>query len=190
MRIPCLLFNTVLFIIFSAMLWSCGTSEQPANKKADTFATATTAIQPIAEDSLYIDKDDSFNYAIYYIAVADTGQDYYSLRALMAKLQKNLNWPIDTLGRYYNTTKNEIVIPDSSDDEMYRGEYLPRRGPDETMSLEYYNFYTNTSTEKNIALITGIFEQKHEADSMLNVLKSLVPHAFVKKSKVFVGCMH
>ena len=61
--------------------------------------------------------------------VADTGKDYFKLRNQMFRLNQLLHISIDTMGRYYNKMKDEIVLRENDEDEIYRGEYFPRRFP-------------------------------------------------------------
>ncbi len=130
------------------------------------------------------------DYQCLYITIADTGLSYYKLRAVMAKLNTNSHIRIDTMNRYYNAAKNEIVLRDDDEDEMYRGTYAPRRFPSESLSLEYAATYTRATAQKNIALVAGIYETKQSADSMLKVIKPFAGKAFVLKGEVYVGCMH
>ena len=128
-------------------------------------------------------------YADYYVLVVDTGKSYDELRTKMFNLHQSSNLAIDTLGRYYDRTKGLIQLPDDDDDEMYAGEYYPRRYPSQYLSLEYLEEYHPVSEAKTIALVAGIYETKVSADSALNAIKPR-ENAFVQKSRIYVGCMH
>ncbi len=128
--------------------------------------------------------------ATYYIVVADTGADYYLLRTKMFDLHKQLQLDIDTLGRAYNPQSNLIALPENDEDEIYRGEYYPRRYPSKFLSLEYLSWYQDHNERKTIALVAGIYEDNESADSALLKLKKEGPQAFVLKARVYVGCMH
>ncbi|HRP52390.1 MAG TPA: hypothetical protein PLI97_02665 [Fluviicola sp.] len=131
------------------------------------------------------------NFATYFLVVSDTNLSYPFLLTKMKLLSKKLALEIDTMGRTYNQTKNLIALPDDSEDEMYAGEYFPRRFPSETLSLEYLSFYTENTREKNIALMAGVYESKKSADSALRVLRKLDNNAFiVKADSVYIGCTH
>lgn len=140
--------------------------------------------QPIAADST---NDD---FAIYYITIADTGQNYGPLMKEMYRLRDALHWPVDTMNRHYDRTKNKIVLAEDDEDEMYRGEYFPRRYASAFLSLEYYSTYGANSSGNNVALVGGIFETQASADSMARLLKPHAPNAFTVKASVFVGCIH
>ena len=185
-------FNNLLSVVASALLIvatlpSCNTNTPANDKTADT--TASTSVISATDSVVGINQDSTDN-AILYFTIADTGKSYYTLRNEMYVLHTSLGWVIDTMGRYYNAKKDLIAVPDNDEDEMYRGEYYPRRYPGENLSLEYYRTYIPASTEKNIALVAGIFESQKSADSLLTILKPHAPHAFVIKANVFEGCMH
>lgn len=128
--------------------------------------------------------------ATYYVVVTDTGTNYYRLKEKMENIRESLNIPIDTLGRYYNTVKDLIALPDNDSDEIYAGDYFPRRYPSNFLSLEYMTFYSRPSSKNTIALIAGIYENKSSADSALNILKPVKSNAFAIKASIYVGCMH
>ena len=78
-----------------------------------------------------------------YIVVSDTSQNYFELRQKMLNLNEKLKTEIDTMGRGFNKKKNLICLPENDEDEIYAGDYFPRRYPSETLSLEYLIYYTN-----------------------------------------------
>ena len=106
------------------------------------------------------------------------------------ELHRNLNIPIDTMGRYFNKDKDLIALPDNSEDEMYAGEYLPRRFPSSDLSLEYLKFYQSQADNKTIALVAGIYESEKEADSVLTVLQKVEKKVFRIKAKIYEDCIH
>jgi len=180
----------ILLAIAVAAFVSCGSPHEDKTAIKDT-AVAVAAPTANADTTLpSTADDDTLNYATYYLVIVDTGQNYYPLRDKMYALNHTLNWPIDTMGRYYNVKKNEIVLPDDDEDEIYRGEYFPRRSPSAFLSMEYYNVYSEHTTSSNIALVANICETKATADSSLAVFKPQCGHAFVLKARVYVGCMH
>ena len=173
---------TVMTAIILASLAIGFTGCQPSNKyKAKT--------NPKIGKVLYT-KDTASDYATYYVIVADTSLDYNFLHAKMFSLNKELNIPIDTMGRYFNKDKNRIVLPDNDKDEMYAGEYYPRRYPSKNLSLENLRFYSKKAGENTFALVAGIYETQKSADSALTVLSTKVKKSFKIKATIFIGCMH
>ncbi|QIX60026.1 hypothetical protein HER32_01995 [Hymenobacter sp. BT18] len=167
---------------------SAPTTLEDAPPKAEpTEPTPTTAaVEEIADVPA---PDSTSEYATRYVVVADTSLHYYPLRASMTAIQKATRLPIDTLGRIYDARKNLIKVPEDDEDEMYAGEYYPRRDPSASLSIEYTTLYRSASA-KSMALVTGIYEDPARADSALVALHSVVPKAFLIKTQLYIGCMH
>jgi len=127
-----------------------------------------------------------------YIVVSDTSQNYFELRQKMFDLNEKLKTEIDTMGRGFNKKKNLICLPENDKDEIYAGDYFPRRYPSETLSLEYLIYYTNGKkpTEGTIALVTIITDNKEKAEKKLAEVKRYSDSAFIINSKIYMGCMH
>lgn len=185
-----------LFILFvTACTHVDNNGEAP--KKNDTLKkprTFTLNIDSIARSvnrpAQEIEDTTDYNYAPYYIVVADTSLSYDTLHKKMLQLHRQLKRPIDSLDRYYNRAKDLMILPDEYDDEMYAGAYYPRRSPSNFLSLEYFDFFKRDTRTKNIALVTGIYENETSADSAFAILKRFEKNAFKIKANVYVGCMH
>lgn len=172
---------------------ACGTTS--ADKKETEVDSAkidsTTYLQTnVKTDNNVAEDTTDHNNATYFVVVADTSQDYSILHKKMFDLNSKLKIPIDTMGRFYNKTKNLIALPDNDEDEIYAGDYFPRRFPSDNLSLEYLNFYQKQAGEKTIALVTGIYETEKSADSALTVLRKTEKKIFKIKADIYVGCMH
>lgn len=125
-----------------------------------------------------------------WVLVGDTSQNYYALDAEMYLWAGQLNWVIDTMERYYNKKKKTLVVSEKSEDEMYRGEYFPRRFGTETLSIEYLNTYSKYTTSHTFALVLGIYDSEVEAKKVLNKSIKVSQRAFVLPSFLYMGCMH
>jgi hypothetical protein len=147
-------------------------------------AAGAAAPQDVPADSL-----DS-QYATYFVVVADTSRSYSALHGQMLRLSRQYALRIDTLGRYFDTRKNQIVLPENDEDEMYAGDYYPRRQPSHSLSLEYLIEYKDQAGAKTMALVTGIYEREASADSALAVLGKADNKVFKLKSSMYVGCIH
>lgn len=172
-----------LFLFITA-LSACVTSKSIHQKDA-----ATLHSENVKNKTILVNQ--TFDYETFYIVVADTHTSYQLLQQKMYELNTRLNIPIDTMGRYYDKVKDLIVLPlDDDEDELYGGEYFPRRFPSATLSLEYFDVYKIGAGKKTIALVTGIYENKKSADSALQVIKRVHVNAFKLRAEVFVGCMY
>lgn len=179
------------FLILVFLLAACGTS-MPESKTAkvqsiriDTTTNASIAIQDTA-----IDQSSETETVTYFVVVADTSSNYYALHKKMFELNRQLSIPIDTMGRFYNETKKLITLPDEDEDDIYAGDYFPRRFPSNNLSLEYLDFYQEKAGEKTIALVTGIYETEKNADNAMIVLQKIEKNVFKIKANIYVGCLH
>jgi hypothetical protein len=129
-------------------------------------------------------------YAHYYIVVVDTGKPYYSLRTTMFAIHSAIEIPIDTLGRYFNKDRQRIELPEDDEDELYAGEYYPRRFPSESLSIEYLQMYDRAAPENTMALIAGIFEQTQDAQILIKRLNKAGHAAYSIEARMYTGCMH
>lgn len=181
-----------IYIILTVFLTACGTTADKNEVEIDSAKIdSSTSLQTnVTADNNVADDTTDYDYATYFIVVADTSTDYYLLHKKMFNLSRQLNIPIDTMGRFYNTIKNLIALPDNDEDEIYAGDYFPRRFPSDNLSLEYLNFYQRQASEKTIALVTGIYETEKSADSALTVLHKTEKKVFKIKADIYVGCMH
>jgi len=126
-----------------------------------------------------------------YVVIADTSSDYHVLRNEMFELSESLSMKIDTMERGFNEAKNLICFPLNHEDEMYAGEYYPRRYTSEWLSLEYYEYYSDVNQRSGtIALVAAITESKEHADSLSMKIQKYAKGAFVVQSRIFIGCMH
>ena len=125
-----------------------------------------------------------------WVLVGDTSRNYFELDAEMYLWSGQLNWGIDTLERYYNKEKKALLVSDKSEDEIYRGEYFPRRFGTETLSIEYLNTYSTFTTANTFALLLGIYDSEAEAKKALNKSIKVSQRAFVLPSYLYMGCMH
>jgi len=181
------------YIVLLIVAAGCGDDSINDNTKETITPTSTISTSPKEVSESIIDNEEKFilnEYETYYILVADTSEDYYYLRKKMFQIRDKLNLTIDTMGRYYNPNKNLIMLPSDDEDEIYAGDYFPRRFPSDNLSLEYMVLYKNDSREKTISLVRGIYENKNRMDSALTVLKVLEPNSFYIETEIFVGCMH
>lgn len=176
----------IAVVIGCLILLGCNSSSPQNEQSANSDSLALVENNLLESDIETMPNE----YQVYYIVVADTSFDYFSLQKTMFLLEDKLLFEIDTLGRYYNPKTNLICLPEESVDEVYAGDYFPRRSPSATLSLEYLNFYKPSASDKTIALVAGIYEGEGEANVRLADVKKVVQSAFVIKSDVFVGCMH
>lgn len=183
----------ILPVISFIFLAACSQSREKNRIVEDTIAQKEDIVKTVPVEKPVeqkVEEDTSGNFADYYVAVLDTNANYNPIHSKMFSASKALKIPIDTLGRYYNKKKDKIILPENDEDEIYAGEYFPRRNAEENLSLEYLNMYKSDAKARTIALVAGIYADKDSATAALKKLKAIEPKAFVLKSKIYIGCMH
>ena len=124
------------------------------------------------------------------VTIADTGRSYGVLHGKMAMLADMLPAEIDTMGRYYDLVRDSILLPLDDEDELYAGQYFPRRFEGNTLSIEYLDMYDTTAAPGIMALVTGLWATDQQADSALQRLRVHMPRAYLMHARVYQGCMH
>jgi hypothetical protein len=181
------------YIILIFFLTACGTTSEDkkgANVDEKKINTPTqTQVEIVTDNNIVKETTEDYK-ATFFVVVADTNLDYSSLYKKMFDINSKLKIPIDTMGRFFNKKKNLIALPDNDEDDIYAGDYFPRRFPSDNLSLEYLDFYQRQAGEKTIALVTGIYVTEKSADSALSILQKTETKVFKIKADIYVGCMH
>jgi len=167
---------------------ACSHNDTSGNKKVDTQAKVDSAKVEVHIDSL--PNENPGDFANYYVVIADTGLSYKELLKKMTTISIYFDVNIDFMNRKYDEKRDLIALPENDPDEIYAGEYYPRRYPSNFLSLEYLSYFQENAREKTIALVAGIYEEETSADSALHVFREKEPRAFKIKSHIYVGCMH
>lgn len=177
----------LIFIFITIILVGCNYFENERPTIQDSISkqiTKSDSVNATIEASLSSQSKTS------YLVILDTGVEYSVLYAKMFEANRLLRLPIDTLGRSYNKNKDLIALPVDDEDEIYAGDYFPRRVDSANLSLEYLDFYEEKSSPKNIALVAGIYAKENSADSVLTISKRFYKNAFKIKASIYMGCMH
>jgi hypothetical protein len=185
--------NKLIIILFFLLLLGCNYTNnstirietlQKDSLKGDSIEAK------VLRDSATIEQAEEEMMMTYFVVIADTGNDYYALRRKMFAISNAIKLPIDTMNRYYNQSKKEIVLAETDEDEMYRGEYFPRRSASDFLSLEYLDIYYKPANTKTMALVAGVFEDEKSAFELSQLLKKKIKSTFITKASLYQGCMH
>ena len=114
-----------------------------------------------------------------YIAIADTGNDYVKLRDRLLVIGRSSGLMIDTMRHTYFPEKDKITLPDDDPDTKFAGNYEPRYGLGEYLSIEYLNNYSSDASAKTMAIVAGIHEYEGQAWAALRKMKKRDSSAFV-----------
>lgn len=177
-----------IYCIVIGLLVACSGEKTPPPLETPLASMPTDSVTDSETDDFF--DEEYSDMATYYVVIADTGLNYNFLFEKLGALSKNTTISIDLMGRNYDKKKNLIALPEDDEDEIYAGDYFPRRFPSEFLSLEYLDFYQDNAGEKTIALVAGIFEEEKDAKNLLSRLKKFESKAFQLKSEMYIGCMH
>jgi hypothetical protein len=192
------LFPALIILFLSA----CGQTQKPAPIKNDKKIESVTALvidslpEPVTdagiEDTTMASADPQSEFETFYIVQVARGHNFDSLKAISSNAVAVLGSRFSMLDRVYKPGKG-IIVPQSSDDEIYAGEYYPRRPSEDEnfvsieMAREFLNEKQATSEMLSIA---GIYSLKSQADSVADLLKEKIPTVKTLKQELYMGCMH
>lgn len=128
----------------------------------------------------------------HYIVVSGEGYDYDSLVARAGEVAQWLQVPFDQQGRVYEPGKG-IIVPYDAEDELYRGDYYPRRFESSEVSIEMYDYLAleeEAGDSSRMTVVAGMFATAEKAETVLRKLKPLMPEAKLIRRELFVGCLH
>lgn len=135
-------------------------------------------------------------YYPYYIVTVADGDNFDSLKLIAGKAAELLNIKFDMLGRIYDSKKG-IVLPEDAEDEMYSGEYYPRRPLYDTTCVSIEPKFQFKSKDENVSaessqmtIVALLSTRRGEADTVLGLLLPHFPTARVYQDSLYLGCMH
>lgn len=91
-----------------------------------------------------------------------------------------------------------LHLPDNDPDQIYAGDYLLRRfntaslGDQillEHLSIEKSGAYAGLPSDHYI-IVASVAESSKEATRLRKHFKKIAPKAYVKKTRIFLGCLH
>jgi hypothetical protein len=112
------------------------------------------------------------------------------------EISKKTGIPYCSRGMIFDK-KRGLIWPDNFEDEMWAGGYAPRRyntqcdaeAGRETITIEYSSAYKGF-TKGLFIIVGGIQDDDKAAAKMIKKYKRVVPDAYVKKTPIYMGCMH
>ncbi|MCX6314406.1 MAG: hypothetical protein NTX08_06715 [Sphingobacteriales bacterium] len=177
------------FFIGCLILISCAqkktVNQQPA---VDTTKIISTTLEPTANTDSVINSESG----TFYIVTVASGRHFDSLQAIAKDAAKLLGSKFTMMDRIYRKGKG-IVLPNNAADEIYRGEYYPRRPFEDQnfVSIEMANsFEENNRDSLQMIVMANIFTTKQQADSVTGLLRAKFNMATTLKSSLYLGCMH
>jgi len=141
------------------------------------------------EDDLVVER---------HVAILSAYRSFDAALADAKKISKASKVPFSMQDRIYDKERG-LIYPDNFDDEAFRGSYVARRydtavvkGSDEAtsyLSVERSDAYQNFKPGFYIVL-AGIQDSREKALKQAEKFKTWAPTAYVKKTKIYIGCLH
>ncbi|MEM0968927.1 MAG: hypothetical protein AAGJ31_06235 [Verrucomicrobiota bacterium] len=132
-----------------------------------------------------------------YVAILSAYPSFADARRDAEKMAQKEGTPFSMEGRIYDA-KRGLIYPDDSPDEVFRGEYVPRRyhfmfsdsGQEFSfLSVERSDGYEGFRPGYYI-VVAGIYETASEAKAQADRFRSWAPTAYAKKTQIYMGCLH
>src|SRR5690606_36423200 len=89
-------------------------------------------------------------YVDYYLVIPHKSIVYSDLENIMQTIHIQYQLEIDTLGRSFDKAKQQIIVPEDDEDELYRGEYFPRRFESESLSIRSEEHTSELQSRENL----------------------------------------
>lgn len=184
--------------LLALLVFLCSCQDSKTKEKSKTSISETETIPPqenlkkdttLTEDKVEFVEDFS-EYEDFYIVITDTSKNYPALRSKMFEINQLSGIEIDTLGRFYDPIKKKICFQETEEeiDNPYIGDYFPRRFPNESLSIEHYDFYNEKADSTTLSIVIAIYEDAFKADSLEYELKKKKIPSFIIKSAIYTGC--
>ena len=145
--------------------------------------------EPSAPDSQVVER---------HVAILSVYKSFAAAKADAEKMAKAAKVPFSMEGRVYDK-KRGLIYPDDFEDEVFRGGYVARRydktllegSEKETqyLSVERSDGYEGMKPGFYM-VIAGIQDTRAAAMKQIAPYKKWAPTAYVKKSKIYMGCLH
>lgn len=126
-------------------------------------------------------------YSDRYILILKSTKDYNEARSFAFKASKKLGLRFDNENVRYSKEKG--IYFEGIEDDDYNGEYYPRRYAKESISLENSDGYKGLAAGF-IIVVGGIYNDRKSSNQALGKVKVVYGGAYVKKTKMWMGCIH
>lgn len=126
-------------------------------------------------------------YSNKYILILKSTKNYNEAVNFALDAGKKLNLKFDNENKRYSKEKG--IYFEGIEDDDYNGGYYPRRYAGEYVTLENSGYYEGL-TEGYIIVVGGIYDDKESSTKALRNAEKIYSDAYVKKTKMWMGCIH
>ena len=123
-----------------------------------------------------------------YILILKSTKDYQEAVGVATKASEKLGVKFENEYLEYSKEKG-IYFSLNLLDSLYAGKYWPRRYADDYISLENSSDYEGFAPGY-IIVVGGVFHEKGRAQKALARVKEFYSDAYVKKARMYMGCIH
>jgi len=159
--------------------------------KIDSILTGSMVVIRDTTNEKQIDLPEQES-AIYYLVQVASGHNFDSLKAISSNAVSVLGSKFSMLDRVYKPGKG-IIVPENDGDEIYAGEYYPRRPFDDQnfVSIEMASGFCDKEADTlEMVSVAGVYSLKSQADSVATLLKGKIPTVKTIQQEMYLGCMH
>lgn len=132
------------------------------------------------------------------IVILGSFTEFNEANAHARAISRTSGVPFSLEGKVYDK-KRGLILPDDAADSLYAGSYLLRRG--NMTQLSGHSDYTEyLSIERSDAypglrpgyyiIVGGFYDTRREASAALARFRLPAADAYVKKTQIYMGCMH
>lgn len=140
--------------------------------------SVTFADEQAIEGEFYSDR---------YILILNSTKDYNEALNFANDAAKKLRLEFDNENKRYSKEKG--IYFEGIEDDDYNGGYYPRRYAEEFISLENSGGYRGLA-DGFIIIVGGIYADRKSSRQALAKVKTVYANAYVKKTKMWMGCIH
>ena len=127
-----------------------------------------------------------------YVVIAGESEDFTSIEGRAKELSAKTSIRYDAGGLVWDSVKG-LIFPGNSDDAIYAGSYHLRRYDDNRISIEMRDHYFDVKPgdiSKKMIIVAGIYGSKADAAKRLKQVKAFAPSAYIRRTKIYMGCIH
>lgn len=128
-----------------------------------------------------------------YLVILGSYKDFHAAHQKANTISTASKTIFSMQGRVYDE-KRGLILPDNDPDISYAGTYLERRYNTNHTNEEYLSIEKSEAYEGFIKdyyiIVAGIYEDQSSAEKSLKRYRTIVPKAYIKKTKIYMGCIH
>ncbi|MFC1675238.1 hypothetical protein ACFL1K_05090 [Candidatus Omnitrophota bacterium] len=124
-----------------------------------------------------------------YMLILKSTTDYNEALDFAVKASEKLDLEFKHEYKDYSREKG-IYFTEDLPDPDYKGLYWPRRYEGEHISLENSGAYGDAFAPGYIIVVGGVYSDREKGDKALSRAKELYKDSYLKKTNMWMGCIH